>query len=251
MTFGVPPAHANTLAAWLYDGTFVENSGSGAPNLEVANGAARYAEVAPGVLGVAFDGATGLRLRTTAYHAALDVATDAALTLEMLVRPFRAMTLGHLWTLITHAAAGAENKLTNANWGLRMRYSVNPHEVSWFQEYGAGWDAEFTAPTFALAPGCLTYLVARRGLISGTAQRVEIFANKQLIHDETKDPAGIGFVTDTGRRVYVGRDENDTSTTQFRGAMALIRVTSRAISDGEMETATDAALGSFGTRVTR
>lgn len=252
MTFGVPPAHSGTLAQWLYDGTLVEFSGSGAPNLEVANGTLRYCEVAPGVLGVAFDGATGLRLRTTAYHAALDVATDAALTIEMLVRPFRAMTLGNLWTLITHAAAGAESKLTNAHWGLRMKYSVNPHEVSWFQEYGAGGtDVEFTAPTFALAPGCLTYLVARRAQISGTAQRVELFANKKLIHDETKDPAGSGITTNTSRRVYLGTDENDSSTTRFRGAMALIRVTDRAISDLEMEAATDAALGSFGTRVAR
>lgn len=257
MTFGVPTSHANTLAQWMYDATpLAEFSGSGAPNLEVANGIAHSCEVAPGILGLAFVGATGLRLRTTAHHAALDVTTISALTIEMLVRPFQAMTLGHLWTLITHAGAGSENKLTNAHWGLRMRYSTAPHQLSWFQESGSGTDAEFVASTFTLAPGCLAYLVGRRhaavtndGGITYT-QRVELIANGKTIHDSTPT-VGAGTNTDTGRRVYVGKDENDSSTTQFVGAMALVRVTGRAITDGEVETATGLALGSFATRVTR
>lgn len=225
MTFSVPATRGTEAAMYLWNGTLNEFSGSGAPNLSLATGTTRWADVMPGVKGFCFDGST--RLVSAAQSALLE--QHDVLTLEMLAT--LPITTGTNTPYIMLYENSGELLGANIAYGVGLNApgGGSPNLFRYVHEHGAGVNDELNSTTGVATPSGLHYIFVRRQAASGGTQLVEVYDNDVLVASGTLTANAGG--TDAAARLHLGADSANTAGTFFRGTVAFVRITAASISN--------------------
>lgn len=254
MVFARYPTVADEVVRYLEDGTLNEALGVG-PTLSLRTShTERWTDLLPGVQGAAFDEVSGFV--TSAYYAGLDCADEV--TVECIVRLFELSGVSDFWTFVQYGYTG-ESLVTN------IQYSLGAWDVSvagsslsqrksvpafWHEHGAGGTEATCPARDHVLDPAGIYHVAARRHAASGGNAVVDLWVNRQQVASETL--VAHGSTGSTNRRLYIGANLNGTTgdaASDVSGAIGLVRICARALTDEELLASYDATLGGvFGTR---